>query len=531
VKVPCLTEFKYAVYADGELPEDETRLVTDHLTECMTCSRLVESLQIERQMLLDCLQNTHLIEFELEDETLTAPQAANLTITKFAAFVLAMAVLLRPVLTMVGELEFPRTVDWLNPLSSSFRMDLLAATLIYVLPALTDSFYSLLNNATWIAFSAAVILAVVLCYRKSVWTNAGLSLLALLTVFSSSTYALDTRAGDKPVTVPAGETIDDTLIVAGDSVIVDGTVAGDLIAFVRQVRIRGTVKGNVISFARRVDLEGTVEGSVIGFAQSLENRGKVAHNLYGFAQTLDVAQSGDIAENATIFAAETDIAGAIAKDVVAFTSSVNVLSSARIGGNFTARAGQADKVRIDSKESIAGRTTIRTPMPQPSKYSTASFYVWQTIWLAAAFVTGLVLFWLFPSLSQANLANSRDLLLSAGVGFLSLIAPPIAGIVAAITLVGLPLGLLTLTLWIVASYLAKIVIAAFVGRSLLASAGDRTPALAPILLVGLVPIFVAINLPYVGGLINFLLVVLGLGTLVTNSYRGSRWGQTAAQAA
>src|SRR5207247_5456487 len=112
----------------------------------------------------------------------------------------------------------------------------------------------------------------VLLFRKSAFKSAILSVLALLTVFSSSSYAFDVRKSDKPVTVPAGETIDDTLVVAADSVIVDGTINGDLIAAARQVTIRGTVKGSVFTAGQRVEIEGTVEGSIVGFARSEAGR-------------------------------------------------------------------------------------------------------------------------------------------------------------------------------------------------------------------------------------------------------------------
>ena len=188
---------------------------------------------------------------------------------------------------------------------------------------------------------------------------------------------------------------------------------------------------------------------------------------------------------------------------------------------------KAANVHIDSGAVIAGKTDIQTSQPAPSKYSMASFYIWQTIWLAAAFITGLVLFRIVPMLSRASLDTSHELLLAAGVGFLTIVAPPIAAVLAALTLIGLPLGLITLMLWLVSGYLSKIVIAGFLGRSLLSDKSDGGPSSALILLAGLVPIFVAINLPYVGGLIDFLLIVLGLGSLVITTYRMPYWRQPA----
>ena len=67
--------------------------------------------------------------------------------------------------------------------------------------------------------------------------------------------------------------------------------------------------------------------------------------------------------------------------------------------------------------------------------------------------------------------------------------------------------------WLTAWYLAKIVIAHLVGRSVLASRSDD-PGLALALFVGLIIVTVAINLPFLGGVINLLATILGLGLMV-----------------
>jgi hypothetical protein len=154
--------------------------------------------------------------------------------------------------------------------------------------------------------------------------------------------------------------------------------------------------------------------------------------------------------------------------------------------------------------------------------------VWQIIWLTAAFLAGLLVFWLFPPLSRTNFSNMRELLIAGGWGFIALVALPIAAIIAAITLVGLPIGLIALAAWCVALYLAKIVVAGFVGRSLLQGKSAGEPATALALLAGLVPIYLGINIPYIGSLINFFLILLGMGALVIGAYSMPRWRSTQA---
>jgi len=536
--VACLDEFTCAVYADGELPEKEAREVGEHVETCTACQQLVDALRAESRVLMQCLQEVEIPERGLKPAA--TPSGDLVSLARFGALVVGIAAGVRAVWEFVGNFGLPANLDWLDPMRTSGQLTLLVDAMAYVIPEGGSTMESILSAASLIALFAIVSLGAILLFRHSTATSAVFSVIAMLTVFSSSSYALDVRRAIQAVNVPADETIDDTLVVFGDSVNIEGTVNGDLIAFVRRISIRGTVKGDVISFGQRVDNEGTVEGSIIGFGQSVQNRGQVARNLYSFGQDVGIGNGASVAGNAILFAAVTSVEGSIGRDLTAFTGrldlhgnvdrnvvarsdQVNVFSPSHIGGNLTANVRKTENVHVDAGATIGGKKDIRLSEPAPSKYATVSFYVWQVIWLAAAFITGLLVFRFIPELARVNLDTGRALLAAAGVGFVAVVVPPIAAIIAGITLIGLPIGLLTLALWVAAGYLSKIVVAAFLGRSLLGAQGGEQPSLAVVLLAGLLPIFIAINLPFIGGVIHFLLILLGLGALVTMIYRMPLW--------
>jgi len=75
---------------------------------------------------------------------------------------------------------------------------------------------------------------------------------------------------------------------------------------------------------------------------------------------------------------------------------------------------------------------------------------------------------------------------------------------------------LALLLWLIALYTAGIVIAGHVGRLLLD--GDAHHRALPLLL-GLVILFVLINIPFLGGVVRLMAVVIGFG-LITQWLRG-----------
>jgi hypothetical protein len=106
---------------------------------------------------------------------------------------------------------------------------------------------------------------------------------------------------------------------------------------------------------------------------------------------------------------------------------------------------------------------------------------------------------------------------SLGLGAAILIVTPVAILIFCVTLVGLPLGVLVLFLYIIALYLSKILVAAFLGRALLAAPEHRDRLLG--LFLGLLILSVATALPYVGGLVGVAILLLGLGALGWQLYR------------
>jgi hypothetical protein len=115
-------------------------------------------------------------------------------------------------------------------------------------------------------------------------------------------------------------------------------------------------------------------------------------------------------------------------------------------------------------------------------------------------------------------------LTSGGIGFLAAVATPIAALILLITLIGIPIALVTLLFWLLGLYLAKIIVARCIGDSLFGARGDAMSSTAIALLVGLVVVIVAINLPYIGGVLNIFMVLIGMGSLVIILYE--MWGRS-----
>ncbi len=524
----CPSEAVLAAHADGELEPEAARQLEAHLPDCARCRGLLEALRGEARLLAAV--------FELEPADQTAvgqmPWVGRVT-----ALLLVFA----------AAAGVQAAWRWLGALGEQSPLDVVDGRSLVVSALFEALFFVLREGASMLnsfpSVIAAALVVAAACVVLSFWwrrTPRALFLAALLALAASPSFAFERRlAGKGTLVIPAGETIDDSLLAVGDTVSMEGVVTGNLLVFGRRVSVRGTVKGDLVTCARRVDVEGIVEGNILDVSEDFSARGPVSRSLHAIASHVGIESSARIQGDAVTFSREADIEGQVDRDLLAFagitnlrgnvarnasawTDQLRVETPARVGGDLTVHVNRQDHVSVDPG-TVVGKTVTRlvTPSHRGSKYSHPSFYIWKLIWFAAALLTGLVLQRLLPSLFPGTLGDAGAVGKALGIGFLALAAPPVAVLILALTLVGLPLALLTLAVWLAGLYLSRIVVGALLGRLLLSRRDGPPPPFALALVVGLLAVTVAVNLPYVGGLAVLVVLLLGFGASVGEI--GRRW--------
>jgi len=534
----CPNEFILSQYVDCELSESENRELAAHLEACLVCRKQVAGLKTENRLLFESVQGIDLCDSVREAVQPQRPEFTNMD--RVATVSIIAAILLRVGIGFVRDVEFPSALQWLQPWSLSGLLNWIANGLFYIVERGGSIMSSFIETAGFVILGFLVLGAAIAVTRRAIRTKAILGLISLVFVFAVPGYALDVRKAEKgpggEVSVAANETVDDTLVAFADSVRVSGTITGDLIVFARNVEIQGTVQGNVIGFGQRIDISGNVGGDIFAFGQSIRTDGQIGQSFWGFGQTVTVGKDARLNHDAAIFAANSYINGDISRDGMIRSGTLDVggrigrdLSYAggallmhapsEIGRNLDSMTKSDKEVKIDPGVIIRGKKKLEFFKTQPSQYRTISFYTKQALRIGAAFLMGLLLYWIIPGMRQISLSTGRALLTSGGIGFLAAVAVPIAAIILAITLIGIPVALLLAVLWILGLYLAKIVVAKCVGSAILGSRSNGLSSTFLPLLLGLIIVIIAVNLPYIGGVLNFLLMITGLGAVVLAIYR------------
>jgi cytoskeletal protein CcmA (bactofilin family) len=301
-------------------------------------------------------------------------------------------------------------------------------------------------------------------------------LVVLGLTFLPGTAVAETRTGGT-VVVGANETVDGDLDAFAGSVVIRGTITGDLNGAAGNVRIVGTVQGDVSA----------ASGSVI------------------------VTRDATIGGNLDTGAETVTVAGRVDGDVNAGSRVLRLTDTASVGGNVT-YGETLDRAAGALVNGTVGQGEVGGAAGPGPQFPPLVFSVYFLLVNAAL---GVILLLVFPEFSRTVAARAIDApLKSGGVGLLTLLGTPLVLVVLALTVVGLPMSFLGIFLFLALAWAGAIYGRYALGTWVTDVVGVENRWLA--LLSGLLIVFALTLLPVVGGFVELLAVLFGLGALVSS---------------
>lgn len=287
----------------------------------------------------------------------------------------------------------------------------------------------------------------------------------------------------------------------------------------------------LLSAGSSVELENSVVGgnlAIAGEKLSIDNYSAVNGNAVMASKNATI--EGPVGLDLFTFTETSEVNSSVGQDLEAFGERVRLLDNAHIAGRARLRIKDEEHFhRADGAIVDGGVEFLNLPeeFEHTSSYAGFKFYLWQLARLASAVLVGLALLWFTPVFRSTRIRGGIEGLKTAGLGLLAIVGLPIIALVLAFTLIGLPFTTLSIISWLVFIYLAKIVVSLFVGKTLLANTRYANSDFA-ILLVWIAAILVFVNIPAIGGIVSFIITILGIGFIVQQLImaKGNRDGNT-----
>lgn len=351
-------------------------------------------------------------------------------------------------------------------------------------------------------------------------------------IFTHSAQAFEIKIDDS-VTLGKEEIADGNIYASCDTMKIEGTVNGDVIALCKSVVINGTVSGDVISFSQDITINGEVKGSVRVASNKILINGNIGHNVNAFGTEINLTASSTVGWDVLISGvngnfngvidgnlhgniASTNIGGKIGKNINLTIESNNqggllINKEAIVGGDLIYTATQ--EARIESLSAIAG--TVSQATPKEKNQNTISIVSNIFYKISALFLIGLILISLkksFVSDVTKNLETKNWQTLLIGLGGLFL--TPLIILFFIISVIGLPIALILLALYLILVGVSVVFSSFFIGERLLKSFVKKTINPFLILLFGLTVFVLLITLPYLGNYLALVFVTYGLGGIL-----------------
>lgn len=319
------------------------------------------------------------------------------------------------------------------------------------------------------------------------------------------------------------------VLAAGEDVSIQDSVPGDAMAAGGAVVFDGVIGGSYVGGGGRQDVRGRIDGSLRAVGGTVRVSGEVGRNVTAVGGTLALEPTSRVGGNAylaggtvlldgtiegTLYAGAGEVVldGLVGGDVHVEAERLTLGPNARVGGDLRYRTA-GGSAGVNAQARVAGEIEALAPREDDGP---GGSIVLAVLRILAFLVTGTALVALFPaSLQDLSGSLSGRTGASLGWGALSVLLAPLVVLLAAITLVGLPLAAIAALLFGVVLYLAPVVPSLWLGHVLLGDRGlsTREKPLRRFLVGGSI-LAVTMLLPFVGFLVRLVVVTLGVGAVV-----------------
>lgn len=556
----CPNELMLSMYADGELPADQARNVVVHLKACAHCQALAGALRQENALLKEVLAEEAAAVSSWAATPLpaapaheTAPRAGG-SASSWLWGAIAIAVLTPFMLDWAWQAtpSLPTGLRWLGSFGGISGIYSISGGLVSLLAGGQDMLFS---SFGFIATSLVVLGTLVMraVGRPGVAAVAAAAALTVAGAFGapSRTSAAEFRVEDEGTAkVDADESIDDTVFLGGKTAVVAGEVDGDVFAAAERVEITGRVRGNVYAAGQSVTISGEIGGNVHAAGKNVELDAKVPGSGYlagqnvtltegselsrgGFLAGETVRSKGKVGRSLYFAADEMELGGNVEAEMHGFGRQVSVTSTGSVGGDLHLTVTSEDAVQIDEGATIGGATAIEIEEGHEHRvFMNAGFYLGVLAKTVALLLIGLLLVTLFPSLRPPTPDSSNQVLRDMGIGFVALLATPIAILMIAFTIIGIPVSIVLAMIYAALVFLSTLVVAYFAAQHLpVLQQGHEALRVGLTLLV----ILFVVEIPFVGAALSFLIRIFGMGVLIMHlrdlytRRRGPRDGRPAVE--
>jgi len=319
--------------------------------------------------------------------------------------------------------------------------------------------------------------------------------------------------------------VNSDLTIIGGEVKVSSKVTGDIFVAGGNVDFTGQVEGDL----RVIGGEVTIEGDVIGDILIVGGNVFVSENATLLNDVLliggEINFESDSNKRLKVVSGKVSINGNIDGQSEITAQSISIGPSAKINGNFSYYSPQKFS-ESDSSEILGTINYNKINTIQDTGLIKKAIVNFLNFWLLLRFITTLIIAFVLVYVFKVFSVGVNNIIVSSFfkslfTGFLSLILLPILTLIFVVSLVGMPIGFLLLTVFIAAMIITPAISGILLGgwlRKILGKADNYLVDFHSATL-GVILFTVLQFVPVIGEFLRFILIMTALGAMIRYSYR------------
>lgn len=363
----------------------------------------------------------------------------------------------------------------------------------------------------------------------TLFTSFVLTLIVL--VIPTNTFAQDNISNT--FTLEKQKVVDQNPYFAyGESVVLSGTVNGDTYVAGGKVSIDGDINGDLLIAGGEVEILGDVKEDIRVIGGQVTIKGNVGKNVSVVGGDIRIDENSVISKSLTVAGGNIEVMGQIKENLNIAGGMVSLNN--KIGGNFNAAAGQivlGDETNIPGKfeywsdekpsvsqDAVIKGQTVSHAMPvkvdaEKEKVEAVKNAVVKATIVAKVFkvLSLLVIGFLLIKLSTKFMVKASEIIetdfwKSMGFGFLIVFLTPMVFVILLLTVIGGPIALITLTLYFVMLYMAKVFAIFALGIKIFPKKSIYLSYFIAVLIYSLIRL-----IPVIGGIAGLVTLLVGMG--------------------
>ena len=318
-----------------------------------------------------------------------------------------------------------------------------------------------------------------------------------------------------------------------ENVTITKQVTGDIYSGGRSVKIKENVAGDIIVGAENLDISSSeVNGNIRTASKTLYINSRNVKNITSVAQYIDIDKN-TTAKALYLSGEEINFKGACegfyaTGDIIIINGKIKgdldvtcnefiIAQDGDITGNIKVNAEKEPVVNSKISVDDINFTKIDTQKNQNS--INKIIRVGTIITILAALLWGLVLYTLFKKFfinSDKVLAKEPLTVFLGGLG--SFILLPLVSLLLFITVIGLPLGIISLITYFILVYVSPIICGIFIGRAMLKGKNPYLQVLSGVFIIRVLTI-----LPYIGSFVWVVSSIITFGAIYYQCYKSIKY--------